>query len=174
MKGFGIYVKNNLLEDKHRLAMGEAVWLYLWLLDRMTSVTETGFGKVLGGKPITKDDFISSFPSLSRPTYERYIKKLRDAGYIDTVRTPYGLVIKVHKAEKIFGNKRDVSNMKHPDVSKVSNSSIKNDTSLLKNDTSNKTIQLDNTKTIQSELANEKPLALDKSFRAEYERIKNI
>jgi hypothetical protein len=151
MKGFGIYVKNTLLEDKHRIAMGESVWLYLWLLDRMTSISEDGIGKILGGKPIKHTDFSDSFSSLTRQTYTRYVERLREAGYIDTLRTPYGLVISLNKAEKIFGNNRDVTKKKHLDVSKNGHLVIKNDTSLLKNDTSNKTIQLDNTMTIQDD-----------------------
>jgi hypothetical protein len=149
MQGFGIYIKNALLEDKHRVAMGESIWLYMWFLDRMTSISENGIGLVLGGKPIKHDDLVVSFSSLSRPTYERYLRKLKKAGYIETLRTPYGLVIKIHKAEKIFGNKSVVSKVRHPDVSNVRSGCIKSETSLLKNDTSNKTIQLDNTKTIQ-------------------------
>ncbi len=104
MKGFGIYVKNNLLEPKHIENMDAAVWLYLWLLDKMTSVNENGIGKVLGGMPVTYSQ-IHSEMGLTERTYQRWIRKLRDTGYIRTLRTPYGLVITVNKAEKIFTKK---------------------------------------------------------------------
>jgi DNA-binding Lrp family transcriptional regulator len=105
MKGFGIYVKNNLLEPKHIENMDAAVWLYLWLLDKMTSVNENGVGKVLGGQPITYS-LINAELGLSERTYQRWVSKLRETGYIKTIRTPYGLVITVNKAEKIFSSKR--------------------------------------------------------------------
>lgn len=126
MKGFGIYVKNNLLEPKHYVGMGEALWLYLWLLDKMTSVNEHGMGKVLSGKPITYEDVNEELP-VSRQVYIRWIKRLRDAGYINTLRTPKGLVFTVNKAEKIFG-KRSINNDTSSSVKPAKKGSIKNDT----------------------------------------------
>lgn len=99
MKGFGIYVKNDLLEPKHIQNMGEAVWLYLWLLDKMTSINENGVGKILGGKPIKYDD-INIDLGIHRNTYTLWLNRLRDTGYINTLRTPHGLVVVVNKAQK--------------------------------------------------------------------------
>lgn len=79
--------------------MGEAVWLYMWLLDKITSVNENGEGKVLGGKPITHLDFKVEV-GVHKNTYSRYLIRLRDNGYINTVRTPRGMVIVVNKAKK--------------------------------------------------------------------------
>lgn len=107
MKGFGIYVKNDLLEPKHYEAMGSAIWLYLWCLDKMTSINEDGIGVILGGKPIKLED-IQKDLSLTDRTYTRYINKLKEFGYISAVRTPYGYVIKVTKAKKQF-SKRTVN-----------------------------------------------------------------
>lgn len=81
--------------------MGEAVWLYLWLLDKMTSVNENGVGKVLGNQPVT-NELIAADLGIHRNTYGKYVKRLREAGYIQTIRSPYGLIITVNKAEKIF------------------------------------------------------------------------
>lgn len=108
MKGFGIYVKNNLLDGKHIEAMGASVWLYMWLLDKMTSVNENGVGKVLGGQPVTFD-MIEAELGISIRTYRRWIDQLRDAGYINTLRTPYGLQTTINKAEKPF-KKRSAKN----------------------------------------------------------------
>lgn len=99
MKGFGIYVQNDLLETKHIQNMGEAVWLYMWLLDKMTSVNENGIGKVLGGKPITHLDLFTDL-GIHRNTYVLWVSRLRETGYISTIRTPRGLVITVNKAKK--------------------------------------------------------------------------
>lgn len=101
LKGFYISVKNDLLEPKHRKAMGEALWLYLWLLDRMTSVSERGYGLVLGGKPIAHPE-VNEDLDVPERTYHRWVARLRKAGYINTVRAPQGLVIGVHKASKKF------------------------------------------------------------------------
>jgi hypothetical protein len=99
MKGFGIYVKNDLLEPKHVQQMGEAVWLYMWLLDKMTTVNENGAGKVLGNKPIKFSEIVEDL-GVSRQTYGRWVDKLRATGYINTLRTPLGLIITVNKAKK--------------------------------------------------------------------------
>lgn len=103
MKGFGIYVKNDLLEPKHFKAIGQALWLYLWLLDKMTSISEDGVGKVLGGKPIKFETIKADLP-MSPSSYTRYIAALEDAGYITALRTPYGHVFTIKKAKKIFRN----------------------------------------------------------------------
>lgn len=128
--------------------MGSSVWLYMWLLDKMTSVDEEGIGLVLGGKPIKHEDFEDNL-KLERRTYARYVKKLEECGYIATTRTPYGLVFRVFKAEKIFGSskktvKKRVENSKNRYDKNVT-SHTKNGTSLSKTVTSNKTIQIDNT-----------------------------
>ena len=130
MKGFYISVSNGLIEDKHRIQMGEAIWLYMLLLDKITSVTESGVGTILGGKPLNHADIQHYYPTLSRITYVRYLDRLSNAGYITTKRTPYGLIIKVLKAKKLFGadvtnmqhhsnNRSVVSKVKQPDVSKM-------------------------------------------------------
>lgn len=103
MKGFGIEVKNTLLEGKHFRAMSGAIWLYIWLLDHITSVTEDGVGVVLGGKPITYDE-IEADLGISRDSYTRMIKRLEAYPYIQTRRTPYGISYNVVKAHKRFKN----------------------------------------------------------------------
>lgn len=101
MKGFGIYVKNDLLEPKHVKQMKESVWLYMWFLDKMTSVNENGEGKILGGKPITYED-VDPDLGIHRNTFTKYLSRLREYGYIKTLRTPRGHVVVVNKAAKAF------------------------------------------------------------------------
>lgn len=121
MNGFYITVKNGLLDPKHiRKMKGDegwgTIWLFLWFLDKMTIVDdEIGEGKVLGGKPIKYED-IEKDLGISRATYKRYISLLRDEGYIDTKRTPYGLCIVIYKAYKVFGQKTDSSSKSHPEI----------------------------------------------------------
>lgn len=151
MKGFGIYVKNELLEPKHVKNMGNAIWLYLWLLDKMTSINENGLGKVLGGKPITYQEVYKDVPIPLR-NYRRYVEKLRDNGYINTIQTPRGLSFSINKAFKPFKSvdkyKSDVPNL-HSDVPKVTPRCAKNGTSNIRQ-------YNDYTKTIGNSVKNKK------------------
>lgn len=147
MNGYYIQVTNNLLDKKHIENMGSSVWLFMWLLDRMTSVNEDGVGKVLGGKPITYE-IIEESLGISKRTYARWIETLRTTGYINTIRTPAGLSISVNKAKKNFG-KRSAKNgtsevpKMSSDVPNVAYRSAKNGTSNIRQ-------YSDNTKTIDN------------------------
>lgn len=112
MSQFYIKIMNGLLEPKHCQAMGESVWLYMWLQDKCTSVNENGEGKVLGNKPIVFERDIETSLGCSRFTYQRWIKKLRAGGYIKTIRTPVGLTIIITKAKK-YETKGSVKNAHH-------------------------------------------------------------
>lgn len=138
MKGYGIYVKNDLLDPKHRKGMGAALWLYLWLLDRMTSINEQGVGKVLGGKPITFEE-INEDLDVPKRTYLYWVSKLKDAGYINTIRAPYGLVFSVNKAVKSFS--RDRQKVAYQRSARNAPRSARMLPRDAKNATSNKTIQ---------------------------------
>jgi len=158
MKGFYIEVSNNLLNAQHCKQMGDAVWLFMWFLDKMTSVTEQK-GKVLGGKPIKFKD-IEKDLGISRSTYNRWMKILKDGGYVQTLRTPYGSCIVVLKAKKRFNrdvgdeskeihlscpkNESSLSTKNESSLSTENDTSpIQDDTSLSENDTSNKTVSVD-------------------------------
>lgn len=103
MNGYFVTVSNNLLEDKHFEKMGGAVWLYMWLIDKMTEISE-GLGIVSYGNPVTIDDVRENFAGMSDRTYHRMVAKLRQGGYINTVQAKYGLYITVNKPKKYFGN----------------------------------------------------------------------
>lgn len=102
MKGFYIEITNNLLDPKHYKNMGESVWLYMWLLDRITSINENGIGKVLNNSEITYEIINQELP-MSRRTYSRYVARLKEHGYIRTIKVQNGLLITVTKAKKSFG-----------------------------------------------------------------------
>lgn len=104
MKGYGIEVKNNLLEPKHRKRIGTALWEYLWCLDKMTAIRSDGIGLVMGGNVIKLDDLERDLGTKGRHiSYS--LHKLHDEGYIRLTRTPNGFTIAVAKAHKRFGNK---------------------------------------------------------------------
>jgi hypothetical protein len=147
MASYNIPITNTLLEDKHYQAMGSALWLFIWFIDKMTKIDANGNGKVLGGKPITYEEIKEHF-NVSRRTYNRWVDALRDNGYIDTIRTPYGLQIIVHKAKKGYiKNERDVPNMTQPDVPKMSRDVPKSAERYAKSGTSNIRLYKDYTKT---------------------------
>jgi len=104
MKGFYIEITNNLLDPKHRQNIGESVWLFMWLIDHVTSTTEDGRGIVLGGKPVKYEE-VKVDLGISQDTYSRWITRLEKYPYIETTRAPRGLIFKVLKSCKRFGEK---------------------------------------------------------------------
>lgn len=123
MKGFYIEITNNLLEPKHRKAMKESVWLFMWLLDKITSISEEGIGKILGGKPIKYEE-VNEDLDIPERTYKRWISILRKNDYINVQRAPYGLIISVNRAKKRFGQRyakfgtREIGQKVYSDVPK--------------------------------------------------------
>lgn len=104
MKGFGIEIKNTLLDPKHVDNMGQAVWLYMFLIDKITSVGEDEIGIVLGRKPITYKE-VKEELGISQDTYTRWVAKLEAYPYIQAIRTPHGFSFRVYKAYKKFGKR---------------------------------------------------------------------
>lgn len=102
MKGFYIDVTNNLIDPKHCDKMGESVWLFMLLLDKITSISEDGIGNVNGSRPFTYEMFEDELGK-SESTFNRWVKTLRESGYISTQRTREGLIFFVSKAKKRFG-----------------------------------------------------------------------
>lgn len=141
MKGFYITVNNGLLDPKHYQGISEAIWLFMWCLDKMTIINhETGVGEVLGGKPIKFED-VEVDLGISRATYKRWLAILKKGKYISTNRTPYGLQIKVFKAKKRFGRK--VINEPSRKAIVEPSESTKMSHLRYENEPSNKTQQLD-------------------------------
>jgi hypothetical protein len=147
---YAITVSKGILDPKHRVKMQlnqktSCIWVYLWLLDKMTSIDlETGFGKVLGGKPIKVEE-LADFGD--RKTVMKIFKKLEDEEYIKTTRTPYGKSVYIAKAKKVFGRKVERSPESGTSENKQSGTSQVNNLVHLGSEsgTSNKTEQLDRT-----------------------------
>lgn len=100
MKGFYIEI-TNLLEPKHIKKIGSAIWEFLWCLDKMTSISEDGIGKVLGGKPIKWRE-IKKEIGKEESTISENMTRLSKEGYINLKRTPYGNIVTINKAKKRF------------------------------------------------------------------------
>lgn len=99
----GFNIKSGLLEKKHYDEIGSAIWVFLWLIDRITKefIDERGrpWGVVLGGKPIKAEDIAQTF-SVSIEAVKRNLRRLADNRYIKTIRTPYGKIIHVYNSGK--------------------------------------------------------------------------
>src|SRR5262249_5457098 len=90
-------VSSGLLDKKHRLAMGEAIWSFLLLLDLQTSES----GEVLGGQPV-RSRLIAERLGLHERSARAQLETLERAGYIRLQRAPYGQVITVEHPKKLF------------------------------------------------------------------------
>lgn len=97
-ESFPLRIWSGLFRKKHWRAMGSAIWLFGLLLDKVTK-EENGKGYVLGGIPVSYRTFAKDIP-FSKRQYQRYLDKLREAGYIHTHDTHHGLQIVIHKSKK--------------------------------------------------------------------------
>lgn len=101
-----ITISAGLLDIKHQQKMRvsqrvSALIMYLWFIHRMTRIDGTD-GLILGGKPIRIEEIEVD---ACFETKRKMFKKLKDEGYIKTKKTPYGRIVWVTKAKKIFGQK---------------------------------------------------------------------
>lgn len=143
MKGYFIGVKNDLLEPKHRKKIGSAVWEFMWLIDKTTSISEEGIGTVLGGRPIKLDELCKEL-GVSRSAISENLNKLEKEKYINIIKAPYGLFITVNKSSKVFGKtkKYQDSEMAKPRSEKQTEDSEKTKRTIYNTSTIQDTIQL--------------------------------
>lgn len=95
------YFSSGLWERKHRERMGQAVWLFGWLVDRQTKQKGT-MGLVLRGRGLTYAEIAESMNESPR-TVERWMSILRATRYIEVRHTAYSkMVIYIHNSKK-FG-----------------------------------------------------------------------
>jgi hypothetical protein len=97
-KDFNTGLRGVLFEEKHYARMGAALWLYGWLVLRQTHQQGTE-GWVLGGAPVSYRE-IEEETGFNRRTLERWMRTLRQHGYIETDAAPSGVRIRITKAKK--------------------------------------------------------------------------
>jgi hypothetical protein len=97
-KNFNTGLRGVLFDAKHYEQMGQAVWLYGWLVLRQTRQEGT-MGLVLGGRPVSYRE-IGEETGFARKTLERWMCVLRRAGYIETQAAPAGVIVRITKAKK--------------------------------------------------------------------------
>ena len=101
--------------------MGQAVWLFGWLVLRETR-ERGGIGFVLGGRPITYRE-IEEETGFAHKSLERWMRILRRGGYIETTTTPSGIIVRIQKAKKFD---RTMSNRAQENFQQGSNGSVDN------------------------------------------------
>jgi DNA-binding MarR family transcriptional regulator len=111
-ESFYFPVYSGLLTAQHRERIGPAIWEFLWLISKVTKeIEEDGetWGIVLGGKPVKLAEIAAELGGSER-TVKRNIARLKDEGYIEAVRAPYGEIYKVRKSKKFAHKNRSAKN----------------------------------------------------------------
>jgi len=90
-----VMVSTGLITEPHYKAMSESLWVYLWLLNRVTNED----GVVAGGALVTMAEIGDHFGT-HRVTIKRALDKLEKLGYIDVTRVKNkGFKVKVTRAK---------------------------------------------------------------------------
>jgi hypothetical protein len=116
---FRIPISNGIFE--HCPTIGDAIWYFMWLIDKTTKETVDGdgtgnfIGTVRGGMPCRDADAASTC-GVSIKTVMRWRHKLAKAGFIETKRTPTGYSIKVYKSKKWVSKRVDKNVLSLPEV----------------------------------------------------------
>jgi DnaD/phage-associated family protein len=111
-ESFYFPVYSGLLTAQHRERIGPAIWEFLWLISKVTKeIEEDGetWGIVLGGKPVKLAEIAAELGGSER-TVKRNIARLKDEGYIEAIRAPYGEIYKVRKSKKFARKNRSAKN----------------------------------------------------------------
>lgn len=103
-----------LFEAKHWHAIGEAVWLFGWLIHRQNKST----GEVLSCMPL-KDDSVSLETGHPVSRIRRWRKVLVESGYISITRTPCGNSYVILRPKK-FANRKTATRTKRLSAAEVS------------------------------------------------------
>ena len=106
-KGLNCGLRLGLFDAKHYLAVGDAVWLFGWLVGRQTT-QRNGEGLVLRGKPLSYRD-ISGDTGFSERSLRRWMAVLVDGGYVHVKHSIYGrMVVRILNAKKFTGRQADL------------------------------------------------------------------
>ncbi|MBZ5525704.1 MAG: hypothetical protein LAP21_26080 [Acidobacteriia bacterium] len=85
MKNYILPLSNGILESRHQEAIGPALWLFCWLIDKCTGEQDeedgSRLGLVLGGRQITTRYIAERFPK-SHGSIRRHLKRLEAGGYL--------------------------------------------------------------------------------------------
>jgi DNA-binding transcriptional ArsR family regulator len=119
-ESFYFPVYSGLLTAQHREKIGSAIWEFLWLISKVTKeIEEEGetWGIVLGGKPVKIAEIVADLGGNER-NIRRNLAKLKEHGYIESKRAPYGEIFRVRKSKKFAHQRSDknvLSDTERPD-----------------------------------------------------------
>lgn len=102
LRTFPLTFSSGLFTAKHRKRMGMAIWIFGYLVDRITKEEEykgRWVGIVSGGAPVKATD-IAKHLDLDEGTVRSQLERLENKGYIRRRRTPRGYVIEVLNSKK--------------------------------------------------------------------------
>ena len=88
-------VSSGLIDPKHKKAMGPALWVFEWCIDRQTDEE----GNVMYGRSL-KISRISDAVGIALQTGRRYVSRLVKSGYLSVNRTGRGVTIRVLNQKK--------------------------------------------------------------------------
>ncbi|MDX5475052.1 MAG: DnaD domain protein [Bacillaceae bacterium] len=113
-----------LLSKEHREKIGPALWEFLWFISKTTrdvSEDDETWGIVLGGKPIKQSE-IAEEMGVSESTVKRNISRLKQFGYVEAKRAPYGEIYRVRNSKKFKKRKvkSDLSKKKRQTINDLS------------------------------------------------------
>ena len=97
-----LFLSSGLLAQNHMAAMGSALWLFLWLIDKTTSEEEVEgrrYGLVLYGRPVSPR-LVTNALGLSERTYVNHLRRLKAGGYVTLTKQGQGYVIRVANSMK--------------------------------------------------------------------------
>jgi hypothetical protein len=101
---YPIYVSNGILTQQHYEKIGDAIWYFMWCIDKTTrEKTDAAgniYGVVLGGMPVHDSSVASTF-GVHVNTARNWRINLTEARYIKATRTPNGWSIQVAKSKKM-------------------------------------------------------------------------
>jgi hypothetical protein len=98
--GFWTGLKANVIDKKHVLKMGAAIWLFAYLTTRQTALNRAGEGVVNYGHPLTFDTIHYETKGIPSRTIRRWVAVLKREKYIRTAaHGKNGLVFWIAKAK---------------------------------------------------------------------------
>lgn len=101
-------LKMGVFSEQHRKKMGEALWLFGWIVGRQTAQTRAGIGIVCYGKPLTYSQ-ITHETGWPRGTLRKWMERLELEGYIERkFEANNTFTIRILKAKK-YSKSREVS-----------------------------------------------------------------
>lgn len=107
LESYPITIWSGLLTPCHRARIGIAIWVFWWCI-RRTTYEKDGVGYVLGGSRV-KVARLADELGISERSVRSDLARLRQGGYIEVRRVPYGLVITVLRSKRWVLSKREAT-----------------------------------------------------------------